>query len=49
MIENLFLQMGALGIVAYVVYDQKKVTNTLIRQNTIALNKVSSWIESFKK
>lgn len=49
MIENLILQFGALGIVAYVVYDQKKTTNALIKQNIIALNKVSACLEMKKK
>jgi hypothetical protein len=49
MIEQFVIQTGALGILAYVVYDQRKVTNKLIQHNTLALNKVSYFIEYWKK
>lgn len=39
MFEQLIIQLGALGIVAFVVFDQKKVTNILIKENTKFLSK----------
>jgi len=37
MFEQLVIQLGALGIVGFVVFDQKKTTNKLIENNTKAL------------
>jgi hypothetical protein len=49
MIENLILQFGALGIVAYVVYFQTTVLKEVIENNTRALLKVEDNILNCKK
>ena len=41
MIEQFLMQMGALGIVAYVVYDNKQVTNGLLKRIDITMSKVN--------
>ena len=46
--ESLIVQFGALGIVAYVVYDQKRVTNKLIQEVTQALYSVNYSLNSFQ-
>jgi hypothetical protein len=49
MIENLFIQFGALGIVAYVVYFQTSVLKEVIKNNTEAFYSVKENIDFCKK
>jgi len=49
MIEQLFLQGGALGIVAYVVWFNTKVLKETLSNNTKALNRNSTIIQRYIK
>ena len=44
-----WIQFGALGIVGYIVVDQKRVTNKLIENNTKALTMVYEVISGCPK
>jgi hypothetical protein len=49
MIENLLVQGGALGIVAFIVYHQQVHMKKVIENNTLVLGKFIQTAEDCKK
>ena len=49
MIEQLIIQVGALGIVGFVVHGFMKTTNECIKNNTSALGEVKEVMKSCTK